>query len=205
MMPTRHRQSVLVLAGGLLLLSTRTIAAERQIRPFIGTTFAGATTIVDPEQAVDSPNVTIGGSAVFLGELLGAEIDVADVPGMFESGNRNLVRNSRVTTFTGNIVIAAPHRLTEYALRPYVVAGGGLMRVRTVTAQNVFDIAALLPAFDAGVGAVGFVTNKVGVCWEVRRFQDLGRNEVSGGLSFGESTEQHLSFWRATMSVVIRY
>jgi hypothetical protein len=186
-------------------MSARTAAAERQIRPFIGTTFAGTTTIVDPEHGVDSPNVTIGGSAVFLGELFGAEVDVADVPGMFESGDRNLVRNSRVTTFTGNIIVAAPHRLTEYALRPYVVAGGGLMRVRTVTAQNVFDVAATFPAFDAGVGAVGFVTNKVGVCWEVRRFQDLGSNKESGGLSFGESTEQHLSFWRATMSVVIRY
>jgi hypothetical protein len=186
-------------------MSTRAFAADRQIRPFIGATFAGATTLVDPENAVDSPNVTLGGSAVFLGEVFGADIDVADVPGLFETGDKNLVHSSRVTTVTGNLVVAAPGRLTEYALRPYLVAGGGLMRVRTVTSLSVFDIATIIPAFDVGVGAVGFVTNKVGVCWEVRRFQDVGTNKVSGGLSFGAATEEHLSFWRGTMSVVIRY
>jgi hypothetical protein len=198
--PTR---TALVLGAVFLLLSTAAFAADRQLRPFIGTTFAGSTTIVDPELAVGSPNITIGGSAVFLGELFGADIDVADVPGLFESGNQNLVRSSRVTTLTGNLVIAAPHRLTEYALRPYIVAGGGLMSVRTTTALSVFDVSTMLPAIDVGVGAVGFVTNKLGVCWEVRRFQDIGSNAISGGLSI--DGEQHLSFWRGTMSVVIRY
>ena len=52
-------------------------------------------------------------------------------------------------------------------------------------------------------GAVAFVTNRAGVCWEVRRFQSVGgSNDVAGGLSFGE---RHLSFWRATVAVVIRY
>jgi len=196
-------RTALVLGAAYLLLSTAAFAADRQLRPFIGTTFAGSTTIVDPELAVGSPNITIGGSAVFLGELFGADIDVADVPGLFESGNQNLVRSSRVTTITGNLVIAAPHRLTEYALRPYIVAGGGLMSVRTTTALSVFDVSTMLPAIDVGVGAVGFVTNKLGVCWEVRRFQDIGTNAISGGLSI--DGEQHLSFWRGTMSVVIRY
>jgi len=196
-------RTALVLGAAFLLLSTAAFAADRQLRPFIGTTFAGSTTIVDPELAVGSPNITIGGSAVFLGELFGADIDVADVPGLFESGNQNLVRSSRVTTITGNLVIAAPHRLTEYALRPYIVAGGGLMSVRTTTALSVFDVSTMLPAIDVGVGAVGFVTNKLGVCWEVRRFQDIGSNAISGGLSI--DGEQHLSFWRVTMSVVIRY
>ena len=204
MMLTEPR-TILVLAAGLLLLSTRTSAADRQIRPYIGATFAGSTTIVDPENAVGSPNVTIGGSAVFLGEVFGADFDVSDVPGLFESGDQNLVHSSRVTTITGNVVLAAPHRLTEYALRPYLVAGGGLMRVRTVTSLSVFDIATILPAFDIGAGAVGFVTNKIGLCWELRRFQDIGNNKVSGGLSFGAATEEHLSFWRGTMSVVVRY
>jgi len=203
MSPHHPTRTALVLGAAFLLLSTAAFAADRQLRPFIGTTFAGSTTIVDPELAVGSPNITIGGSAVFLGELFGADIDVADVPGLFESGNQNLVRSSRVTTITGNLVIAAPHRLTEYALRPYIVAGGGLMSVRTTTALSVFDVSTMLPAIDVGVGAVGFVTNKLGVCWEVRRFQDIGSNAISGGLSI--DGEQHLSFWRGTMSVVIRY
>ena len=109
---------------------------------------------------------------------------------------------SRVTTVTGNVVIAAPHKMTEYSLRPYVVGGGGLMRVRTTTSLNLFDVSSFLPAFDVGVGVVGFLTNRVGVCWDVRRFQNIGGKSNTVGLSFGR---EHLSFWRATMAVAIRY
>ena len=188
----------------LLLSSTHASAAERQARGFIGATFAGTTTIVDPEDAATRPSISLGGSVVFLGEIFGAEGEVADGPGFFEAGSRNLVNYSRMTTFTGNVVIAAPHRLTEYALRPYVVAGAGLMRLRTTTAQNVFDVATSVPVFDIGAGAVGFLTNRVGVSWELRRFQDLGKNVSNEpGLSFGQ--EQHLTFWRVTMAIVFRY
>jgi hypothetical protein len=193
-----------VLTGGVLLLSTAAFGAERQIRSFVGATFAGATTVVDPEDAVTKPSLTLGGSAVFLGELFGAEVEVADSPGFFEAGNRALVTYSRATTVTGSVVVAAPRRLTEYALRPYLVAGAGFMRMRRTTTFDVYNIASVVPAFDIGVGAVGFITDRVGVSWDLRRLQDLGRNHITeGGLSFDQ--ELHLSFWRATMSVVFRY
>jgi Outer membrane protein beta-barrel domain len=193
-----------VLGASVLLLSTRAFAADRQVRPFIGATFAGATTVVDPADGATKPSVTLGASAVFLGEVFGAEVEVADLPGFFEGGERKLVTYSRVTTVTGNVVVAAPHRLTEYVLRPYLVAGAGLMRMRTTTTFDVFNVSTTVPAFDVGVGAVGFMTNSFGVSWELRRFQDIGSNiSRENGLSFGQ--EQHLSFWRATMAVVIRY
>lgn len=195
-------RSTVVLVAGLLLMSARTYAADRQIRPFIGATFGGGTTFVDPENAVGKPNLAIGASAVFLGEVFGAEVDIADAPGFFESGDKQLVHLSRVTTISGNVVVAAPHRLTEYSLRPYFVGGAGLMRVRTTTAFSVFDVSTVIPALDAGVGAVAFLTNRIGVCWDVRRFQSVGSNTGNVGLSFGD---EHLSFWRATMAVVIRY
>ena len=196
-----HRK-VVVLVAGLLLLSNRTFAADRQIRPFIGATFGGGTTFVDPENAIGKPNLAIGVSAVFLGEIVGGEIDVADAPGFFEKGDTHLVLFSRVTTISGNVVVAAPHRLTEYSLRPYLVGGAGLMRVRTATAFGVFDVAAVIPHLDVGIGALAFVTNRVGVCWDVRRFQSVGSHTDNSGLSFGD---EHLSFWRATMAVALRY
>ena len=66
----------------------------------------------------------------------------------------------------------------------------------------MFDVARTIPAFDVGGGALGFLTNRVGVSWELRRFQSVGSNTAAAGLSFGE---EHLSFWRATMAVVFRY
>lgn len=191
-----------VLAVGLLLMSARTYAADRQIRPFVGATFGGGTTFVDPDLVAGKANLLIGASAVFLGEMFGAEVDVADAPGYFESGDKSLVRGSRVTTVSGNVVVAAPRRMTEYSLRPYLVGGGGLMRVRTTTLFNVFDVSTVMPVLDVGVGVVGFLTNRTGVCWEVRRFQSVGNNTGNLGLSFGD---EHLSFWRATMAVAIRY
>ena len=151
---------------------------------------------------VGKAKLAIGVSAVFLGEVFGAEVDIADAPGYFESDGKHLVRGSRVTTIAGNVVMAAPHRLTEYSLRPYLVGGAGLMRVRTTTAFKVFDVSSVIPAFDVGVGVVGFLTNRMGVCWDVRRFQSIGNNTRNVGVSFGD---EHLSFWRATMAVAIRY
>jgi hypothetical protein len=195
-------RSTLGAVTGLLLISARTYADDRQIRPFIGTALGGSTTFVDPERVFGKANLVIGASAVFLGEVFGAEVDIADAPGYFESGDNTLVRGSRVTTFTGNFVVAAPHRLTEYSLRPYVVAGGGLMRVKTTTTFNVFDISAVVPAFDVGAGVLGFVTNRAGVCWDVRRFQTFSTKPGKSGLSFGR---EYLSFWRASVAVAIRY
>jgi hypothetical protein len=195
-------RSRLVLVAGLLLISARTYAGDRQIRPFIGATFGGGTTFFNPEEVVGKPNLVIGASAVFLGEMFGTEIEVADAPGLFDSDDKTLVHSSRVTTVTGSLVVAAPRRWTEYSLRPYLVGGAGLMRVRTTTSFSVFDVSKILPTFDIGVGVVGFVTNRFGVSWDVRRFQSIDRSRNNAGLSFGD---ERLSFWRATMSVAIRY
>ena len=188
----------LVLATGLLLLCVRANAADRQVRPFAGVTFGGATPI-DFENAAGKPHPAIGVGAVFLGELFGVDIDVADVPGFLQSGDKNLVLNSRVTTVCGNVVFAAPHRLTEYTLRPYIIAGGGLMRVTETTSLSASDLSSVVPTFDLGVGAVAFVTSRAGVSWDVRRFQSFRDTSLQTGFA------EHLTFWRATMAAVIRY
>ena len=69
---------------------------------------------------------------------------------------------SSVTTLTGNVVIAAPRRMTEYMLRPYFVGGAGLMRVYADDYFGVFKVDRIVPAFDAGGGVLMFLTNKVG-------------------------------------------
>jgi len=188
--------------AGLLLASHPAHAGDRQIRPFVGATFGAGTTFFRPADDSLGKNLVVGASAVFIGELFGVEADVADIPGFFESDRSPLVIGSRVTTVTGNVVIAAPHKMTEYSLRPYVVGGGGLMRVRTTSSLNVFDVSSFLPAFDVGAGVVGFLTSRVGICWEVRRFQNIGGKDNTAGLTFGG---EDLSFWRATMSVAFRY
>lgn len=190
----------LAMAAALLLACGRADASDRQLRPYVGATFGGTTPFLDLEDAAGKLHPAIGIDATFLGEMFGLDIDVADVPGFLESGDQHLVLHSRVTTLCGNVVVAAPRRLTEYSLRPYFIAGGGLMRIRETTSLSVFDVSTVTPAFDLGVGAVAFVTNRAGVSWDLRRFQSFHDDEQRTGF-LGD----HLSFWRATMAVVIRY
>lgn len=190
-----------VLALVVLAVPSRAIAGERQIRPFVGVTFGGGTTFVDSEKASGRPNAAIGVNAAWLGEIVGIDVDLAHAPGFFQAGDLHLVLASSVTTLMGNIVVAAPARKTEYGLRPYFAGGAGLMRVRIDHAFGVLPVAKTTPAIDLGGGAIGFLTKRIGVCWDVRRFTSVTRTQESG-VSFGG---EQLSFWRASMALTMRY
>ena len=186
----------------VLLLSPAHASAEWQIRPFLGLTFGGGTTFVDPELAAGRPNVVVGVGGSLLGDVIGVDADLAHAPGFFQAGHRNLVLHSSVTTLTGNIVITLPRRLTEYTLRPYFVGGAGLMYARIINCCGVLRVATSLPALDVGGGATGFLSDRIGVNWDVRHFRSVGSKGEASGLSFGA---QQLSFWRANVALAIRY
>src|SRR6186997_1196186 len=107
------------LAVALLLAGPVRAGAEWHIKPFVGLTFGGGTTFVDPENAAGKPNPVFGATVLLLGNVLGIEGDIARAPGFFESGGQDILVDSRVTTLTGNVVVAVPKRMTEYTLRPY--------------------------------------------------------------------------------------
>ena len=56
--------------------------------------------------------------------------------------------------------------------------------------------------YGVGGGATGFVTDRVGVDWQLRYFRSVGGVDEQQGLSLGA---EQLSFWRASMALVIRY
>ena len=184
-----------------LLLSPPHALAEWQIKPFLGRTFGAGTTFVDLEHAAGRPNAIVGISGGLLGEVLGIEADFGHAPGFFQSGSQSKVVHSSATTLTGNIVFAVPRRLTEYTLRPYLVGGAGLMYVHIVPGGGVLGVATSLPAIDLGGGATGFLSDRVGVNWDVRHFRRTGKGEERG-LSIGP---EDLSFWRASIALAIRY
>ncbi len=190
-----------LLALTLLVFSPSEALADWQIRPFFGVTFGGDTTFVDLAGAAGNPNVVLGGNGALLGDVFGIEVDIGYAPGFFQSGDTPLVRGSSATTLTGNVIIAVPRHKTEYTLGPYFVGGFGLMHVRIDDVLGVLPVARTLAAGDLGGGVTGFLSKRIGLNWEARYFSSLGRREAQG-VSFG--TEQ-LSFWRASMGLVIRY
>ena len=117
------RWSCLVLA--VWLLAPAPAAAEWQLRPFIGFTFGGATTFVDPEKAIETQNAVIGASGGWLGEIFGLEVDFGRAPGFFQTDETSAASDpdllsSAVTTLTGNVVIALPSRMAGYGLRRHI-------------------------------------------------------------------------------------
>ena len=194
------RVGVLTLA--LLAIGPAEVLAEWQIKPFLGIAFGGGTTFVDLEDAAGSPNIVLGINGVLLGEVVGLDADFSHTPGFFESGDRQLVAQSSVTTLAASVVVALPRHLAEYRLRPYVVGGAGLMLVRIDNQFGVLRVTSTLPAVHVGGGVTGFLTDRIGLSWEVRHFRSIGGTVEGRGLSFGR---EQLSFWRATMALAIRY
>jgi hypothetical protein len=190
-------------ALALVLLVPARAAAEWQIKPFFGVLFGGATTLIDVENGAGNPHVAFGVGGMWLGEVIGIDADLGYARGFFQADDKNLVAGSSATTLTGNIVIALPRRLARYTLRPYLVGGAGLMHASIAQALGGkgLDISSTLPALDVGGGVTGFLSNRIGVSWEVRHFGSLGQGE-NRGLSIGP---EQLSFWRANMALAIRY
>ena len=147
----------------------------------------------------------IGVQAAVLGNIVGVEVDVARAPGFFQTGRglgvSPLVLHSSVMTATGSVVFAAPRKLTEYSLRPYFVAGAGGMRIAIDDYFGILKVRDTIAAYNLGGGVVGFLTNRVGVAWDVRRFSSVKGSAAATGTSTGG----HLSFWRASMALAIRY
>lgn len=197
------------LVFALWLSSPMPAAAEWQLRPFIGFTFGGSTTFVDPEKAIETQNAVIGVSGGWLGEIFGLEADFGRAPGFFQTGDTLAnsavpveVLSSAVTTLTGNVVIALPARLAGYGLRPYFSGGIGLMHVDTLGQFQILDLHRTLPTLSLGGGVTGFLTNRIGLNWDVRRLSTLRGEGETIGNSVGR---EQLSFWRATMAVAVRY
>ena len=183
-------------------------SAEWQVRPFIGFSFGGVTTFVDPDHAIETQNVVMGVSAGWLGEIFGLEGDFGRSPGFFQTDDvrdpliEHLVLTSAVTTLTGTVVIALPRRMAGYGLRPYFSGGAGLMHVDAFGKFGVVEHNRTLPALTLGGGVTGFLSNSVGVNWDVRRLSTLRGEGETLGNSVGR---EQLSFWRATMAVALRY
>jgi len=195
-----------VIVGLLLVLYPHAADADWLFAPFIGSTFAGSTALPDLEQGASSTQFVFGGSAgLWSRGIFGVEGDFSYAPRFFETDNQaGLFTNSNVFTLGGSVVVATPVSVTRESLRPYLVGGLGWMHVSidevSIVLPEVLGRARNSVAINFGGGAIGFLAPDVGVRFEVRHFRSLERDE---DLFTGE-TQSLLSFWRATVGVVIR-
>ncbi len=189
-----------------MVVSTPAVArAEWQLKPFFGATFGATTTLLVDTELIASGLPTkfgFGVNAAVLGEVVGVDVDFGVTPGFFSNGGgSSIVSSSWVTTLTGNVIVALPRRVARYSLRPYFVAGAGVMHPNLNYAL-LPDVTSNLGTVDIGGGVTGFLTQRVGLNWEFRRFSSFGGTPVPG-ITNGQ--DEQLSFWRISMAVAIRY
>lgn len=182
-----------------LLLSPRPAAAEWQLKPFGGVTFGGSSPFVDLDYVQGKPKLNLGVGVLWQGEVIGLEGDVATTAGFF-SGKTKIITQSHVATFTGNVLIALPRRISEYSLRPYAVVGLGTAHTSFSDGLKSVDYSRALPVWDIGGGATGFISDTVGVNWDFRLFRTLRPEEPLGVVV----EKKKLSFWRLTMGFAFR-
>lgn len=200
----RRALPLLLLPLCLLLAAPR--AAEAQdllLMPYLGFTFAGGSSLfADLEKGSGETASLLGASVALLGGgMLGVEGDIAYVPGFFERGEQEIVvPGSFVTSLTGTVMLTLPISVTRESLRPYVVAGGGAIRAEARDKISVFPIRSTMAALTFGGGAIGFLSNTVGVRFDLRYLRSLGEGD---DMIAGEGPRVHL--WRGSVSLVLRY
>lgn len=185
----------------ILLVPARQAAAEWHITPMLGLSMLGSTSIVDFEFATDKRHWNLGGAVTLLGGgILGAEVLTIWTPGFFqrEDAEIPLVSSSRMVSLMGNAVLTTPRNWTEYGLRPFVSGGFGLLHA--VSNNEVLPVNSNLAGFNIGAGAIGFLSNRTGLRFDVRYHSTL---KVSGEGPFSIG-EVHLRYVTATVGIVFR-
>jgi opacity protein-like surface antigen len=185
----------LLMTGALSLLlvggAVRDASAQVYLTPFAGTTFGD-----------DAPatKFNVGAGLTFMGSVAGFEFDFGYSPDFFgEQTDFALIGDSNVTTFSGSLVLAA----TDRPVRPYGVAGLGLVRSRISDAEDLFDdITTNDLAFNVGGGVMGRITDRISFRGDLRYFRALQDNQNDDDL---DVVIGNFGFWRFTAGVGLRF
>jgi hypothetical protein len=199
---------VLALCGAFLVTAPGIAAAEWHLTPMAGWTVAGRTSLFDPQDATGKTHRQIGGAATLVGKgLFGAETVFVFVPGLFRRDGTGLPAIDHTTTFAlmGNTVVTLPRRWTEYSLRPFISGGFGVLHADLRTTRvGPADVRVNVPGFDLGGGAVGFLSPRTGIRFDLRYYSSLHRSDqgsAQGPVSIGRA---HLSYLAASVGLVFR-
>jgi hypothetical protein len=194
---------VLAICCLLLLAPTRDAAAEWHFTPMVGLTMLGSTTLFDPEAATDKRHWNLGGAVTLLGSgIFGAEVITAWTPGFFERDDLDVVDSSRTVSLMANVVLTTPRRWTEYSLRPFISGGLGLMHVAKEDVDvDPFPVNLNLAGFNIGGGAIGFLSERTGLRFDLRYHGILNPSD-HGPIAVEELV--HFRYVTASVGIVFR-
>ena len=188
------------LIGAALLLAALPAPARGDwlFTPSIGPTFAADT---DGREHF-TYGVAIGwmSSGIF-----GWEADVSFTPEFFEGGDSDfdLDGGSNVVTAMGNVIIGVPFGgQRDAGFRPYVTGGLGMLQTEARSSNDLFHVDNSEFGFNVGAGALGFLTDHVGVRGDIRYLRSfVDPNEDNEfDISVGK-----FDYWRAMAGLTFRW
>ena len=209
--PAASRWCRVLLCSAALLVCARPAEAEWQFAPFFGWEFGGHTSLFDLEFASNHMHRAFGVTVTRLSRgPIALEGTALYVPGFFNDprlhGQSDVTTGSRTYAVMGNLVLVAPQRWNEYGLRPYVSGGLGVLRAREdlrgPEAQIVFSVNKSLFGANIGGGAVGFITDRTGVRFDLRFFTTVRTVVDNETVAVGGRT--HLRYWATSVGLVLR-
>jgi Outer membrane protein beta-barrel domain len=197
-----------VLVGWWACAYPSSAAADIFVSPFMGLKFKGSTNELDldTDDGSRETKLSVGLSGVVLADSgVGLELEVAHQPRFFERQGlaTGLITRSGVTTLGGNVMLALPISVTRESLRPFAVVGLGWMHASANDLIGFNEVSNDFLGLTLGVGAVGFLTDVVGVRFDLRHLRSVSSADTSSNTS-QEGERATLRFWRATVGVVFR-
>lgn len=201
---------VLTLLGVLVVSVPGAASAEWHLTPFLGLTFKGDTTLLEFEQAAGKAHWSFGGAVALMGAgPVGVEGLVVYTPGFFQQDTPPAlgglsppnILHSRALAVMGNVVLTTPRSWNEYGLRPFFSGGIGLLYATATDALVILPVETSLLGYNIGGGAVGFLTERAGLRFDLRYFSNLKPSD-DPEIAIGRV---HLSYWTGSVGVVFRY
>ena len=186
----------LILTGTIaLVLAPIQARADGFVTPWVGAAFGSS---------IENGRGTFGVSAGGMGAgVIGGELDFGYNPSFF--GTQNDFGNNTVVNLMGNLIVGVPLGGQHGAgVRPYLVAGAGLIRTQIEGLGNTLSPESHQNMFgwDAGAGVMGFFTDHVGLRGDVRYLR--ATHSMNSGISAIDLNGDKLHFWRTSIGVVFR-
>lgn len=201
--------TTLVILGFIAVPATA--SADWLLTPFVGTTFGAGADFDDGLPGGDDfeRQFTYGASLGWMGAgAIGFEVDFGYAPNFFESltddDEFTFADDSNVTTLMANLLVGAPiGGQSGPGIRPFAVAGVGMIRTSVTSADDFFDdVDSSDFGFNLGAGIIGFFNDNVGIRGDIRYFRAFADDEDDDDLDFALSD---FDFWRAAVGVTFRF
>ncbi|ODS54447.1 MAG: hypothetical protein ABS36_11130 [Acidobacteria bacterium SCN 69-37] len=158
--------------------------ADIVLSPFAGIHFGG--------DAPEKPK-TFGGNVTFVGRSIGLEIEAARTNDFFGKPSAN------VSLLTASLVGGAD--LPGKGVKPYFLAGAGLLRTNVTFADITDDLSYNNFAILLGGGVNVYFTDHVGLRGDLRYMRRLERQSSLGVIPIASNFD----FWRVVVGLNVRF